>query len=154
MHFRDSPDSLNELWIPGNILFRRFAVTYIYNRISSWFIFYGIFSNFIHTALMRFDRTKILSFDIYFVSQTTYSWKHKICIKTLNIPKRQYSMTIKVDIYRPLFSYAQYNMTINSNNINLYRPLFSHSQYNMATKINYVNIHRHIYIFYPGLRSR
>ena len=28
MHFRDSPDSLNGLGIPGNIWFRRFTVTY------------------------------------------------------------------------------------------------------------------------------
>ena len=28
MHFRDSPDSLNWLEIPGNIWFRSFAVTY------------------------------------------------------------------------------------------------------------------------------
>ena len=28
MHFRDSPDSLNGLGIPGNIWFSRFAVTY------------------------------------------------------------------------------------------------------------------------------
>ena len=31
MHFRDSPDSLNGLRIPGNIWFRRFAVTYATN---------------------------------------------------------------------------------------------------------------------------
>ena len=30
MHFRDSPDFLNGLRIPGNNWFRRFAVTYIY----------------------------------------------------------------------------------------------------------------------------
>ena len=33
MHFRDSPDSLSGLGIPGNIWFRRFAVTYIYTYI-------------------------------------------------------------------------------------------------------------------------
>ena len=35
MHFRDSPDSLNGLRIPGNIWFRRFAVTYTSIYISS-----------------------------------------------------------------------------------------------------------------------
>ena len=28
MHFKDSPDSVNGLGIPGNIWFRRFAVTH------------------------------------------------------------------------------------------------------------------------------
>ena len=36
MHFRDSPDSLNGLGIPGNIWFRRFAVTYI-----KWHLYIG-----------------------------------------------------------------------------------------------------------------
>ena len=30
MNFRDSPDSLNGLGIPGNIWFQRFAVTYMH----------------------------------------------------------------------------------------------------------------------------
>ena len=34
IHFRDSPNSLNGLGIPGNIWFRKFVVTYTY--ILSW----------------------------------------------------------------------------------------------------------------------
>ena len=54
MHFRDSPDSLNGLEIPGNIWFRRFAVTYIdflnnakcIYLLSTWFIsFINVFFN-------------------------------------------------------------------------------------------------------------
>ena len=30
MHFRDSPNSLSGLWVPGNIWFHRFTITYIY----------------------------------------------------------------------------------------------------------------------------
>ena len=37
MHFRDCPNSLNGLGIPGNIWFRRYAVTYtvLYTRINT-----------------------------------------------------------------------------------------------------------------------
>ena len=34
MHFRDSPESLNVLGIPGNNWFRRYTVTYIRNKYS------------------------------------------------------------------------------------------------------------------------
>ena len=48
MHFRDSPNSLSGLGIPGNIWFHRFAATYIHI-----YIYYIVFKNMKHIYKSR-----------------------------------------------------------------------------------------------------
>ena len=56
MHFRDSPDSLNGLEIPGNNWFCRFAVTYILYTVQCTrqnFLFAKLFVKFCNLSLRK-----------------------------------------------------------------------------------------------------
>ena len=65
MHFRDSPDSLNRLGIPGNNWFRRFTVTY--TRIYS--LLMKIYSND-----QRLVHIKFCSYEFFFNTDRLAYW--------------------------------------------------------------------------------